>query len=425
MGSSPQTCKIWCYEKSKIEKDLQVPIYTIEDYKFLNQPNYSHLIFLQKRIKKFLNHKKTFSNSNLIKINTFNTLKSNESSNNNIINKPKITQIEYPKNKFNMNLFRKTTDKDDNYSKQNSINKNKEIINKAKLTFPKLILYKGPNIFQKDIFSDILSPKKCPFDNKRRKFPVLLQGDFSYEGEWKNGKRDGLGIYIKKNVAKFIGYFIKDQVKGFGKLTDNKGDEYIGYWNNSQANGIGIYTRKKIISYKGYWKNDRQDKFGIEVWPKFDYIGDYLNGVKEGIGIMNIKEGIYKGEMKEGNFNGIGKFVFNDKRKYEGEFMNNKMEGFGILYLPNNKIFVGHFKDDLLDGFGAFYTNKKIYIGFWQNMLLEGEVIIVEGNKRKKQIWDEGKLCKNLQSNYYIFFEKFVDDIINEKKCFFNNNNQL
>ena len=222
-------------------------------------------------------------------------------------------------------------------------------------------------------------------------------------------------------MAKFIGYFIQDQVKGFGKLIDNNGDEYIGYWNNSQANGVGIYTRKKIISYKGYWKNDRQDKFGIEEWPKFDYIGDYLNGVKEGIGIMNIKQGIYKGQMKGGNFNGIGKFVFNDKRKYEGEFMNNKMEGFGILYLPNNKIFVGHFKDDLQDGFGVFYTKKKIYIGFWQNMLLEGEVIIVEGNRRKKQIWDEGKLCKNLQSNYNIFFEKFLDDIINEKKCFINN----
>ena len=71
-----------------------------------------------------------------------------------------------------------------------------------------------------------------------------------------NGKRDGLGIYIKKNVARFIGYFIQDSVNGFGKLTDSNGDEYIGYWKNSEANGLGIYTRKKIISYRGWWKND-------------------------------------------------------------------------------------------------------------------------------------------------------------------------
>ncbi len=133
---------------------------------------------------------------------------------------------------------------------------------------------------------------------------------------------------------------------------------------------------------------------------------------------MNIRDGIYEGEMKGGNFNGIGKFMFNDKRRYEGEFKNNKMEGFGIMYLPGNKIFVGQFKDDLQDGFGVFYTNKRIYVGFWQNMLLEGKVIIVEGNKRKKQIWEEGRLRKNLASNYKIFFEKYIEDIIYEKNIF-------
>ena len=212
---------------------------------------------------------------------------------------------------------------------------------------------------------------------------------------------------------------MQDFVNGFGKLTDSNGDEYIGYWKNSQANGVGVYTRKKIISYRGWWKNDKQDKFGIEKWPKLDFVGDYLNGVKEGYGIMNIKYGIYEGEMKGGNFNGIGKFIFNDKRKYEGEFINNKMEGYGILYLPGDKIFVGHFKDDLQNGFGVFYTNKKIYIGFWQNSLLEGEVIIGEGNKIKKQIWDEGLLVKNLPNNYQIFFEKYIADIINERFSYY------
>ena len=133
---------------------------------------------------------------------------------------------------------------------------------------------------------------------------------------------------------------------------------------------------------------------------------------------MNIKDGIYEGEMKGGNFNGIGKFVFNDKRRYEGEFKNNKMDGYGILYLPENKIFVGHFKDDLQDGFGVYYTNKRIYVGFWQNMLLEGEVIIIEGNKKKKQIWEGGRLRKNLASNFNIFFEKYIEDIIHEKNIF-------
>ena len=419
MGSCPQNCKIFCFENSQIVKGLPVQIYDNIDNKYINQPNYSSLIFLQIKIKKYLRHKKSLSNSNLVKLKAINTLKSNSSSNNNIVDNkvPKILNYNVT-NKFNANFMRKTTDKEDRNESQKSINKKLAEINQQKLYFPKLILSKGPNLFKKDLFPNTISPKKYLNDNKRRKFPLLIQGDFSYEGEWKNGKRDGLGIYIKKNAAKFIGYFIEDYVNGFGKLTDGNGDEYIGYWIKSMANGIGIYSRKRIISYKGWWKDDKQNKFGIEVWPKLDFIGDYSNGVKEGYGIMNIKDGIYEGEMKGGNFNGIGKFMFNDKRRYEGEFKNNKMDGFGILYLPGNKIFVGHFKDDLQDGFGVFYTNKRIYVGFWQNMLLEGKVIIVEGNKRKKQIWEEGRLRKNLASNYKIFFEKYIEDIINEKNIF-------
>ena len=420
MGSCPQNCKLFCFENSQTVKGLNVQIYDNIDNKYLSQPNFSSLIFLQFKIKKYLRNKKSLSSSNFIKLKAINSIKSNSSSNNNNINNNayKIILNDHSNNKFNMNYLRKTTDKEDKYEPKKYIKKldltDKEII------FPKLIKNKGPNLFQQDLFQNKICPKQYPLDNKRRKFPILIQGDFSYEGEWKNCKRDGLGIYIKKNVAKFIGYFIEDQVEGFGKLTDRNGDVYIGYWLNSQASGFGIYTRKKIISFKGYWKNDKQDKFGIEVWPKFDYIGDYSNGVKEGYGIMNIKGGIYEGEMKGGNFNGIGKFTFNNKRRYEGEFINNKMEGYGILYLPGNKIFVGHFKDDIQDGFGVFYTNKKIYIGFWQNMLLKGEVIIIDENKIKKQIWEEGKLYKNLPSNYKIFFEKYIEDIIYEKDFFIN-----
>ena len=58
----------------------------------------------------------------------------------------------------------------------------------------------------------------------------------------------------------------------------------------------------------------------MEQWPKLDFIGDYVNGVKEGYGIMNIKEGIYEGEMKNGNFNGIGKLIY----KMDLEFFIHK-----------------------------------------------------------------------------------------------------
>ena len=122
--------------------------------------------------------------------------------------------------------------------------------------------------------------------------------------------------------------------------------------------------------------------------------------------------------MKNGNINGIGKFTFRDGRKYEGEFKNNKMEGYGILNWPDGKLFVGQFKEDIQEGFGVFYSRKKTYIGIWKNTLLEGEAIVVENDKVKKQLWEEGRPSENLPNERKIIFEKYVDDIIKQKEYF-------
>ena len=422
MGSYPDIC---CFRNQKIIKELAVDINNnnneiANNSNYLTQPNYSSLLFLQARVKRFLNNKNYNSNTNQNNITTSNM------SDNNIISNTKNTfplQNE-PTAQFNNIFFQNITEKDDNednYKDENNINKI-DIIDNKKIYFQNIILNKDLNMFQENLFSENAlnyhnkkDPRNGPFDNQRKKYPKLIQNDFSYEGEWKNGKRDGIGILSKKDTVIFIGEFIENKVNGFGKLIDENGDKYIGYWNDSQASGIGLYNKENIITYKGYWNNDKQHGFGIENWPKLKYIGEYLNGNREGYGVLDIKDGIYEGEMKNGNINGVGSFIFKDKRKYEGEFVNNRIQGHGILIWPDGKIFVGSFKDDLEDGFGIFYTTKKIYIGVWQTTLLEGEVIVIEGEKRKKQIWEKGKCYKNLPQNYKIYFEKYVDDIIKQK----------
>jgi hypothetical protein len=415
MGSCPEIC---CSKNVKVVNDYPVQITNnIEnkDYNnYLTQPNYSSLIFLQTRLKRFLNNKSYNSKMNLA------TNLYNQNNNKNSLNQVYLQKEST--NNINTNFRQQTTDKEEYYENQNNQNRI-DLIEEQKLYFPKIMLNKGVNIFQKNIFSkpDINNnkdPRNGPFDGKKRKYQKIIQDDFSYEGEWKDGKREGFGILIKKDIAEFIGEFIDDKVNGFGKVIYENGDEYIGYWKDSQAYGLGIYNKKNIISYQGWWKKDKQNGFGIEKWPKLDYFGEYLNGNKEGYGVLNIRDGIYEGEMKEGNINGVGCFIFKDKRKYEGEFVNNKIEGYGILSWPDGKIFVGSFKDDLQNGFGVFYTSKKIYIGVWQNMLLEGEVIVIEGDKRKKQLWEQGKCYKNLSQNYEIYFEKYVNDIIKQKELY-------
>ena len=73
-------------------------------------------------------------------------------------------------------------------------------------------------------------PRDGPFDNKRRKYPKIKEDQSSYEGEWKNGKRDGFGILCWGEESKFMGYFEDDKVIGYGKLWQDNGDMYKGNW---------------------------------------------------------------------------------------------------------------------------------------------------------------------------------------------------
>ena len=268
--------------------------------------------------------------------------------------------------------------------------------------------------------NDSKDPRFGPFDDKRHKYPKIFEDESSYEGEWKNGKRDGIGILCWKDVSKFIGEFIEDKVLGFGKLIHEDGDVYTGYWNDFQAQGIGYYKTKKEASYEGYWKDDKQNGFGIEKWPRgSNYLGEYIDGNKEGFGILNFEgNGGYEGEFQGGSISGVGTFFFKDNRKYEGEWKNNKMHGYGIITWPDGKFYEGEFFEDKKEGFGVFYSHRKIYMGLWKNSLLEGDTIIIENGRMKKQFWENGRVSKNLPLDTPIFFEKFVDEIIKYKATF-------
>lgn len=118
-------------------------------------------------------------------------------------------------------------------------------------------------------------PRDGPMDGIRRKFPKLMEDESTYEGEWKDGKRDGYGILCWGDESKFFGKFEDNKVAGYGKLWHDD-DVYKGYWKDFQAEGIGIYKTKKghILKVIG----NLIDKMGLE-WKL---------GLKEVISLGNI-----------------------------------------------------------------------------------------------------------------------------------------
>jgi hypothetical protein len=261
-------------------------------------------------------------------------------------------------------------------------------------------------------------PRDALNDNVRRKYPIIVEDQSSYLGEWKNGKRDGIGLLCWGKESKFLGHFVEDKVIGYGKLWHEEGDYYKGEWKDFQAQGWGIYYTKKGAYFRGEWKEDKQNGFGVEKWPRGSiFFGGYIKGNKNGIGVLNFEsKAWYEGEFRNGIISGIGTFVFEDGRRYEGMWKNNKMDGYGMIIWPDENQFEGEFKEDRKEGFGVCKIGQKIFMGIWKDNKLEGNVIIIEDGKYKKQLWINGKASKSLPSDTFIFFEKYIDKYLKRSK---------
>ena len=407
--------------------------------KYSISPNYPKVLYLQRKIKKFIKKRKAKPSRNRdsrynIKVKVSNTDQT-ASHNNPLINTSISNQNSCNSNNMNTTINNNNISNCNQPTHQQSNNNNTNNIeqqtgNDGSWVIPTLKAeFKDSDIFTQDPFLknkhipvETNDPRQGPFDNKRRLFQRINEEESSYVGEWKNGKRDGFGVLCWKEVSKYIGEFIEDKVVGFGKLIREEGDTYIGQWHNFQAQGIGKYISNREATYQGYWNKDKRNGFGMESWPRGStYSGEYVDGNKEGVGMLLFdSNGGYIGEFENGCLSGIGTFYFNDNRKYEGEWKNNKMNGYGRITWPDGKFYEGEFQDDKKVGFGVFFSPKRIYMGMWVNSLLEGDTIIIDNGVVKKQFWENGRASKNLPMDKPIVFEKLVDEIMQYREVIYS-----
>lgn len=127
----------------------------------------------------------------------------------------------------------------------------------------------------------------------------------SYVGNYKDGLYDGFGIYNK------ISHFPKAQKKGLDDTI-----RYEGIWKNGKKEGTGIYLNNHVYEaeeYAGEWKNGLKNGKGICYYKIYDdelkvgkmkagntFNGEWLNG-NEHIGKLTTNTGfvLYDGGQKE------------------------------------------------------------------------------------------------------------------------------
>ena len=101
-----------------------------------------------------------------------------------------------------------------------------------------------------------------------------------YEGECKNGKINGYGIYSYSNGKKYSGQFKNDKIEGLGIFNYRNGDLYEGNLKNNLKEGIGTYHFfSSKWKYEGEWRNDLRDGIGTQFFLKWlKYKGIWVNG---------------------------------------------------------------------------------------------------------------------------------------------------
>ena len=130
-----------------------------------------------------------------------------------------------------------------------------------------------------------------------------------YEGEMKNNKPNGKGIYHSITGEIKEGEFIDGKLNGQGKMT--------------LSNGFFI---------QGNFINDELDGYGMTL--------NMTTGEK------------YEGEFKNGKREGKGKLIMSNEDRFEGNFINGKIEGQGKFIKKNGEIYEGYFINGIPNGKG-------------------------------------------------------------------------
>jgi hypothetical protein len=123
--------------------------------------------------------------------------------------------------------------------------------------------------------------------------------------------------------VKYEGQYVEGKKQGIGKMTFPNGDKYHGMWEADRFHGEGTYyyAASKDI-YSGHWNR----------------------GVKQGEGVMMFAadESQLVGRWEKGTFV-AGKWVMKDGTSWHGPFKRGKPLGKGVYYFPNGTMQEGEY----------------------------------------------------------------------------------
>ncbi|XP_051986364.1 alsin [Xyrauchen texanus] len=226
----------------------------------------------------------------------------------------------------------------------------------------------------------------------------------TYEGRWVSGKPHGRGVVKWPDGRVYTGTFKNGLEDGFGEyVVPNKNlnscDHYQGQWKDGKMQGFGIFCYASGEVYEGSFQDNMRHGHGILRSGKLNstspsvFIGRWQYDKKSGYGVFDdiIRGEKYMGMWMDDQRQGNGVVVTQFGLYYEGAFSNNKMMGFGVLLSEDDTTFEGEFSEDwTLSGKGVLTMPNGDYIegsfsGVW------GTGLKISGSYYKPSIYDSDK----------------------------------
>lgn len=133
----------------------------------------------------------------------------------------------------------------------------------------------------------------------------VAAGEAKYEGEWKDGKKEGVGRMWWNNGDRYLGDWKNDTKDGSGYMMWENGDIYEGSWKQDLRHGeSAYYFYSNGGKFQGDYVNDERHGPGVFYWPDGDrFEGTWQSGGRHGKGKLILKNGtVIEQEWNESPF---------------------------------------------------------------------------------------------------------------------------
>ena len=122
----------------------------------------------------------------------------------------------------------------------------------------------------------------------------------TYDGQWVNDKRSGIGKMTYTNGSYYHGQFEENKKSGEGIFVFGNKDRYSGEWRDGKRNGKGVFIIQKTgVRLIGEWRNDEFSR-GRWILKNGNFFeGRFDQNLPQGEGSWHIAGSDYKGQYTQ------------------------------------------------------------------------------------------------------------------------------